>query len=131
MIHINYRLKESGLHGIGLFANQDIKKGELIYTASPLLDVNINQEQFDSLNDSEKKEIKYWGFYDIPSKKWHVDFDVSKFINHLEIGSVTQDPNHTEAYLVAAKDISSGEELTQNYLEFESPEEFASRGISL
>jgi len=37
MIHIAYKLKTSDLHGIGLFADEDIKKGQLIYTASPYL----------------------------------------------------------------------------------------------
>lgn len=129
MIHINYKLDRSDHHGVGLFASENIKKGTLIYTASPLLDVNITQEQFDALDEKEKKEIRWWGFFDEPSQKWHVDFDVSHFINHSYEGTVTQDPEHTEAYLVASRDISAGEELTQNYLEFESKEDLVQRGI--
>jgi SET domain-containing protein len=129
MIHIKYKLKPSGFHGIGLFADQEIKKGELIYTASPLLDLNITQEQFDSLHQIEKDEILWWGFYNKPSQKWHVDFDVSKFINHSKKATVTQDENHDEAYLVATCDIKAGDELTQNYLEFESEDDLKRRGI--
>jgi SET domain-containing protein len=61
---------------------------------------------------------------------WHVDFDVSKFINHSYDATVTQDEQHDEAYLVAARDITVGEELTQNYLEFESEEDLRRRGIT-
>lgn len=129
MIHIKYKLDRSDKHGIGLFADEDLKKGQLVYTASPLLDVNITQEQFDSLNDREKEEFRWWGFWDEPSQKWHVDFDVSKFINHSKDGTVTQDPTHTEAYLITTRDIKKGEELTQNYLEFESKEDLRKRGI--
>ena len=129
MIHIKYRLKHSDLHGIGLFSDQDIRKGDLIYTASPLLDVDITQEQFDSLDEKEKDEIRWWGFFDKPSHHWHVDFDVSKFINHSYNPTVTQDQDHSDAYLLATKDISKGEELTQNYLEFESEEDLNRRGI--
>lgn len=128
-MQVQYKLDKSGLHGIGLFADQDITKGSLIYTASPLLDVNLTQEQFDSLTENEKKEVKWWGFFDQPTKKWHVDFDVSKFINHSYHATVTQDPIHTEAYLIAVRDIINGEELTQNYLEFETKEELKKRGI--
>ncbi len=131
MIHIKYQLKTSGLHGIGLFTNEPLKKGQLVYTASPMLDLNITQEQFNSLNQKEKDEILWWGFFDEPSQKWHVDFDVSKFINHAKNATVTQDSAHEEAYLVAAKDITVGEELTQNYLEFESPEDLKRRGIGI
>jgi SET domain-containing protein len=129
MIHINYKLKSSDLHGVGLFADQPIKRGDLIYTASPLLDLNITQEQFDSLEQKEKDEILWWGFFDQPSQKWHVDFDVSKFINHSEKANVTQDENYKEAYLIATRDIESAEELTQNYLEFETQEDLERRGI--
>lgn len=129
MIHVAYKLKTSDIHGIGLYANEDIKKGQLVYTASPLLDLNITQEQFDSLEQNEKDEILWWGFFDQPSQMWHVDFDVSKFINHSDDATVTQDKDYEEAYLVAARDIKAGEELTQNYLEFETQEDLERRGI--
>lgn len=129
MIHIHYKLKTSDLHGVGLFADQTIKKGTLVYTASPLLDLNIPQEQFDSLDQKEKDEILWWGFFDQPSHMWHVDFDASKFINHSDNATVTQGADHDEAYLVATRDTQPGEELTQNYLEFEASEDLARRGI--
>jgi len=130
MIHIAYTLKTSELHGVGLFADEAIKQGQLVYTASPLLDLNITQEQFDSLDQREKDEILWWGFFDQPSGMWHVDFDVSKFINHSYDATLRQDERHDEAYLVATRDIASGEELTQNYLEFETEEDLARRGIT-
>lgn len=130
MIHIKYKLDKSASHGIGLFADEDLKRGQLIYTASPLLDLNITQAQFDSLSDREKDEIRWWGFKIEDEGVWHVDFDVSKFINHSYEPTVTQDPGRKDAYLVATRDIQKGEELTQNYLEFESAEDLARRGIS-
>lgn len=129
MMHVRYLLDKSKYHGIGLFAGEDILKGTLVYTASPLLDMNITQGEFDTLSESEKNEVRYWGFFDEPSQKWHVDFDVSKFINHSREGTVTQDPNHQEAYLITTRDVKKGEELTQNYLEFETEEDIKRRGI--
>jgi len=131
MIHITYKLKESPLHGIGLFADEDLKSGQPVYTASSLLDVNLTQEQFDSLSEREKEEFRLWGFFDEPSQRWHVDFDVSKFINHSPEGTVTQDTHPAEAYLVTTRDVKKGEELTQNYLEFESEEDLKHRGIEV
>lgn len=129
MIHIKYKLDTSVHHGIGLFADEDLAQGQVIYTASPLLDVNITQEEFDSLTDSEKKEIRWWGFKIEDEGVWHVDFDVSKFINHSYSPTVTQDQTHTDAYLITTRDIKRGEELTQNYLEFETAEDLVRRGI--
>lgn len=131
MVHIKYKLDKSKYHGIGLFAGENIKKGQLIYTASPVLDVNIRQEQFDSLSESEQKEIQYWGFWIEKEKVWHVDFDVSKFINHSFEPTTIQDFNKEEAYLTAIRDIKSGEELTQNYLEFENEDVLRSRGVNI
>ncbi len=129
MIHIKYRLKASDLHGIGLFADEDIKQGQLIYTASPLLDINISKAQFDTLSESEKREMRWWGFFDKTNNVWHSDFDVTRFVNHSIDATITQNKNYKDAYLVATRDISKGEELTQNYLEFETEKDLSARGI--
>ncbi len=131
MIHIKYKLDKSGFHGIGLFADQDVLKGELVYSASPLLDVNISQEKFDMLTYLEKEEVKYWGFWVETDKVWHVDFDNSKFINHSNESNLTQDSSHQDAWLIAKRNIKKGEELTQNYLEFETEQDLKRRGIDL
>lgn len=129
MIHIKYKLDRSKHHGIGLFTDEDLKAGQLVYTASPLLDVNITQAQFDSLSDNEREEFRWWGFFDETSQKWHVDFDVSKFINHQANGTLKQDESYKETYLVTTRDLKRGEEPTQNYLEFESLDDLKRRGI--
>lgn len=129
MILIDYEIKSSPIHGAGMFTKQTIKKGEVIAVASPELDVDISVETFNKLQQREKDEILYWGFYDAPRGVYHVDFDNTKFINHDKNGNITQDLEHLEMYLVANRDIKNGEELLQNYLEFETPEEFAQRGI--
>ena len=131
MIHIRYKLDISNKHGIGLFADEDLQPRQLVYTASPVLDLNIMQEEFDSLNEAEKREILWWGFFDEPSQKWHVDFDVSKFINHSNSATLTQDASHEDAYLITTRGVKKGEELTQNYLEFESLEDLKRRGIEV
>ena len=131
MIHIKYKLDRSSKHGIGLFADENIRKGTLVYTSSPALDVNITQEQFDVLEEKDKQENRRWGFFDKHAHKWHVDFDVSHFINHSEEGTVTQDTKYKDAYLITTRDIEKGEELTQNYLEFESKDDLKARGINI
>jgi hypothetical protein len=130
MIHIKYKLDRSTIHGIGIFADQDIEKGTLIFTASPVLDVNITQDQFDLLRDAEKQEVRYWGFWIEEEKVWHVDFDHIHFINHSYTPNTTQDFSQQASYLVASRDIKKGEELTQNYLEFETEEDLKRRGIA-
>ena len=57
MIHILYKIRASRIHGIGLFADQDIESGEKIYTPNPLLNVNPTKEQFTTLSPEEKKKL--------------------------------------------------------------------------
>lgn len=131
MMHIKYKLDKSPVHGIGLYTDEDIKEGQLVYSASPRLDVNLSDEEYKKLSKNEQDEIMYWGFWDKDNNVWHVDFDNSKFINHSYKPTVTQDIDHGDAYLIATRDLKKGEELTQNYLEFESLEDLAKRGIDL
>lgn len=130
MIHIKHKVGISNLHGLGLFTSEDIPRGGLIYTASPKLDLNLSIEDFESLNQKEKDEIMYWGFKIESQGVWHVDFDMSKFINHSQDSNVTQDFSKEDACLIAKCDIKAGEELTQNYLEFETEEDLKRRGLA-
>ncbi len=131
MIHIKYKLDKSDKHGIGLFTEENLQSGQLVYTASPLLDLNITQKEFDSLTKAEQQEILWWGFFDNSLQKWHVDFDVSKFINHSKNATLTPKDTNTDAYLVTTREVQKGEELTQNYLEFESADDLRRRGIEI
>lgn len=122
MIHVKYKLKESGLHGVGLFSDQEIKAGDLVYTPNSLLDVDLTPEEFSTLSPSEQKEVAYYGYWNVHTNKWHVAFEAIRFLNHgaLGVANVTQD----EAMVMRAKqDISIGEELLQDYAEIYSPDD--------
>lgn len=117
MIHILYKIKESKIQGVGVFADQDIKAGEVIYTPSPLLDVDITETEFQSLTPGEKKEVMYYGYFNKKTNKWHVAFDVIRILNHgseEDANNVTQDE---EMVMIAKRNISKGEELLQDYVE--------------
>lgn len=123
MIHVAYKMKLSGVcDGIGLFADQDIKSGDLIYTPSPLLDVDLTQEQFDGLTPEEQREIKYYGYFDKKSQRWHVAFDAIRILNHAasEVANVTQD---ADMIMKAKYDIAKGDEILQDYAEFLSQDD--------
>jgi SET domain-containing protein len=116
MIHINYKISISNVHGIGLFTEQDIKKGDLIYTPTPLLDVDLTQEEFDTLTHQEQKELRYYGYFNKKTSRWHVAYDAIRILNHSPkgIANVTQDEDMT---MTALRDISRGEEILQDYRE--------------
>lgn len=116
MIHILYKIKSSDTHGIGLFADQNIKADDLIYTPSALLDVDITQEEFEGLTQNEKREVEYYGYFNKKTSRWHVAFDSIRILNHanFDTANVTQDEN---MIMKAKRDIVKGEELLQDYVE--------------
>ncbi|MFA6513834.1 MAG: SET domain-containing protein [Patescibacteria group bacterium] len=116
MMHIAYKIQSSKTHGIGLFAGQDIKSGDLIYTPSPLLDTDITPEEFESLAPSEKREVMYYGYFNKKTNRWHVAFDAIRILNHGagNIANVTQDE---DMIMTAKRAIFKEEELLQDYLE--------------
>ncbi len=116
MIHITYKIKKSNTHGIGLFADQDIQAGDLVYTPSPLLDVDLTQSEFDSLNVAEQREVKYYGYFNQKTSRWHVAYDAIRVLNHSPkgIANVTQDE---DMVMTAFRNISEGEEILQDYIE--------------
>jgi hypothetical protein len=115
MFHVKYLLKTSPIHRIGLFAAEDICAGALIYTQNLKLDLLLSEEEFTALVDEEKRVVKHYGFFDMNVGKWHLSHDDIRYCNHSPDGTMTL--RGTD--LVAKRDISSGEELTQDYREFE------------
>ncbi|MEZ0209118.1 MAG: SET domain-containing protein, partial [Candidatus Paceibacterota bacterium] len=118
MLHIQYQLKESLLHGIGVFSKERIKAGFCVVEASPLLDINLSEEKFLLLSSEEQKEVRHHGHFDKVLNKWHVDFDMTRFANHSENPNLQQLYNEKGYYIVALRDIEKDEELTINYSDF-------------
>lgn len=116
MFHVKVKLKESDLHGIGLFADQHIKKGQAVYTINESLDLKISIYDFELLSNDEQQTICHYGYLDKSGDYWHLSFDDVRFCNHSRKGNIKLVGNR----LIAKRDISKGEELTQNYSEFEN-----------
>ena len=125
MLLIRTVVKPSSIHGLGLFAAEDIPKGAAIWRFSPGLDMEIAATDFDKLTPYEQDVILFYGFHSTKTGKYHLSFDDVRFINHAEQGNVTVDvarasaEDDIEYMLIAAQDIAAGDELTQNYYEFD------------
>jgi hypothetical protein len=110
--------------GVGVYADQDIPNEFCIVEASPLLDVNLTEEQFNLLSETEQSEIKHHGHFDKVLNKWHVDFDMTRFANHSSNPNLVQKYNKKGYYIVTLRDVKRGEELTINYSDFEDDSEY-------
>ena len=121
MLLIKAKIKPSPLHGIGLFAEEKIKKGTKIWRFSKGLDTQITPTAFEKLSDYERNFILFHGFFSKKTRQYHLSFDNIRFMNHSDKGNVTIDrkSRDIEYSLIAKKDIKNGAELTQNYFEFD------------
>jgi SET domain-containing protein len=107
---VKIRLAPSSIHGVGVFAMRDIKKGEKLYADVIPNAFDLPFEKFKKL----KPEIR-----DIILGHWpqvvngsHFLYPVTKmtaFLNH------SDNPNYDASGDTVLKDIKTGEEVTENY----------------
>ncbi|MFH0846093.1 MAG: SET domain-containing protein [Patescibacteria group bacterium] len=111
-------IKISDIHGLGLFAKEDIKKGEVVIEKTTEgLDLSLTEGEFSKLKKHEQDYIKHYGFKFKLTGTYYLTFDNTRFINHSGDGNITL--NEKDITVVAKRDIKNGEEITQNYNEFD------------
>jgi SET domain-containing protein len=113
MIVVKTKLDRSLISGIGLFANQDILKGDLIWKMTSISVLTISPTRYEELSQIEKDFIidkdYYWldddGNYLIP-------LDDSRFVNHSNNPNIIEQDENS---CIASRDIKENEELTIDY----------------
>ncbi len=130
MLHVKTKLDVSSIHGIGLFAAEKIKKGEVVYTPSGLLDVNVSISEFALLDEISRWHITHYGFRDRGCKRYHLAFDNIRFCNHSKKPNIGSKAlwSHNQKFkglhdyqIIALCDIQEGVELLQDFNDFEDP----------
>ena len=98
-------IKKSKIHGRGVFAAHDFKKGEVVvkYDRSKIL----TKEDVDKLPENEKKYASYLG-----EGKYILHQPPARYINH-SCDANTYSDNFAD---VAKRDIKKGEEITADYV---------------
>lgn len=133
MLLVKTAVKGSTIAGLGLFADQDIKKGDIIWKYTEETCSVFTQEQFqvllNSFHKTEQKLIKYYLTYAYPQKVLNgvvLCLDNGRFVNHSDepnLAGPTDLPREISwQYSVALRDIKKGEELTENYNTYDTSE---------
>ena len=117
--------KDSIIDGKGVFAEEDIKKDTIVWKFDPNHDKTITQEKFDSLDQETKKDLLRVAYFSSESNLWVYppEDDPARFTNHSpknNLSAVIDKDISIEPFFVANRDIKKGEELTNNYLEFDN-----------
>lgn len=133
MLLLKTVVKSSAIEGVGLFADQDIKQGQIVWQYSSDTCLVFTEKQFQSLLESfhktERQVIQYYLTYTYYQKYLRgliFCLDNSRFVNHSEEPNLGGPSHHTSElgwqYSIALRDIKKGEELTENYKTYDSSE---------
>jgi SET domain-containing protein len=113
MIVVKTKLDRSLISGIGLFADQDIMKGDLIWKITSISVLKISLDKYKELSQIEKDFIIQKDYYWLDDDgNYLIPIDDSRFVNHSNNPNIISlDENSS----VAFRNIKQNEELTIDY----------------
>lgn len=115
MLIVKTYLSPSNTHGMGVFADEDIKKGSVVWEFTNYVDKLLSEEEFEALPEKPKEFITEYGWIDKDfSRGMIICADNARFINHADFPN-THYTTFTKS--IANRDIAKGEELTCDYRE--------------
>lgn len=118
MLMVKTFLQYSGIHGLGCFAAEDIKKGTVVWRFDEGIDLSFTEEDLKKFPESFKEFLKIYAYSPTTEKEkiFILCIDHARHMNHSDDPSLLETPDGLN---IAARDIKSGEELTCNYVEFD------------
>ena len=125
MLLVKTFLKFSDIHGVGCFAGEDIKSGQVVWKFDPILDVELDQQTINTYPESVKSFLHMYAYgQQSGSKKTFILCgDHSRHMNHSDHANLIEAGNG-DAFNIAARDILAGEELTCDYNAFDTDASF-------
>lgn len=119
MLLIKTKLDASGIHGIGLFADEFIREGTVIWRFDPLLDLRFDEKQIERLPEGSREQIQKYSYREKQSGLYVLCGDDARFFNHSENPNCFDFQDAQHDITVARRDIGAGEELTCDYALFD------------
>lgn len=123
MLYVKTKLGSSNIDGIGLFADQFIPEGTLIWKFTNGFDIRIEKEDLDIIKSKPAREqfLKY-AYLNLRTKKYVLCFDDARFFNHSPKPNVigVDAENEEEGINIAIRDINKDEELTVDYNQYDA-----------
>lgn len=117
MLTVKTYIDKSNIEGIGIFANQFIPAGTIVWVYSKKLDITFTPEELAGLTSQSQEQVKKYSYFSNSLNAYILCGDDARFFNH------SDDCNCSDAQEFitrAKKDIKIGEEITCNYAELDS-----------
>lgn len=111
MLRVHATAQPSPIHGYGLYAQQHIKSGEMIWAFDPPFDVRFTEDDLKRLSPHAQRQVRYYSSFEAINGCYLLTGDDDRFINHSDT------PNATDGgdAITALCDITPGEEITLDY----------------
>jgi hypothetical protein len=117
MLSVSTKVKKSDVHGKGLFADQDISEGTVVWEFDEKNDLEIPVKFLKGVDAKVKSYVDFFGSRD--GNTIYIDGDDTRYMNH------SRDPNVRtwtgREVMFASRAIKKGEELLCDYREFDEP----------
>lgn len=119
MLTIKNYVAEAGNKGVGVFAGEDVKKGQTIWVFDINFSRSYNDGDVQKMPEHQQEFVKKYSYTDHKNPSiWILDLDNGRFMNHDE------NPNSDYDLITgwATRDIKKGEEITCDYRVFDTQE---------
>ncbi len=123
MIVVKTVVKQSGIEGLGLFAEERIPKGTTVWKYDPRFDLSFDPKEVEAWDLLQKDFLIRYAYLSTDSGKYIFCADDARFMNHsatknnLDVMPFEGEP---ETRGVANRDIEAGEEILINYRTFDA-----------
>lgn len=121
MLLVKTRIGPSSIHGTGLFADEFIAKGTLLWRFTPGFDLKFSLQTMERLPALIRDHICKYGWLSAKSGFYCYAVDDAKFFNHADTPNARSQYRieEEEVVTVALRDIVCGEELTDDYSSYD------------
>jgi uncharacterized protein len=121
MLLVKTKLQLSTIDGIGLFADEYIPNGTVIWKYTPLVDLRYAAEEYQQLKQQYNFEVldKYI-YKSRVSGLYILCSDDARFINHADRPNTLDTLEDAEGLTIASADIQPGDEITSDYESFDA-----------
>lgn len=120
MLLIKTKLSASSIHGVGVHADEPVRKGAEVWRFQKGFDLEKTTEEIAALPEHARDWFKHYAFVDHHHEGCILSFDDARFINHSDEPNIRPDYSKEKHGVgIAQRDIPAGEELTINYRDIE------------
>ena len=114
MLMVETELKESGIHGIGVFLAEPVRAGQLIWRFDSRIDRVFSDAELQEMPERLQRYLRTYSTLHDGLKLWVLCGDNGRHFNHSETPT-TRSLGIAFGDDVAAQDLPAGAELTSDY----------------